>query len=153
MMKSLVLFALLALCPAQVWAFSGRVDAVHDGDTITVDGTRVRLQGIDAPELKQRHGPESRDFLAGMVLDREVHVDVEETDKYGRKVAWVSLPDGTRVNAEMVKAGQAWVYRKYCRDCPLMRLAETAARWRGLGLWADPRPKAPWQWRKQHRRP
>ncbi len=137
---------------AQAWAFSGTVERVHDGDTITVDGTRVRLYGIDAPELAQPGGKDSRDFLASLVLGREVRVWKKDKDDYGRVVGVVILPDGREANAELVKAGHAWVYTKYCRGCYGLKIAQTSARFRGLGLWAAKRPVPPWQWRKSHRR-
>lgn len=147
----LALVALLALCTASAHAFTGKVESVHDGDTITVDGVRVRLSGIDAPELAQPGGRASREYLAAMVLGAPVEIIPQDRDKYGRVVAEVRL-EGTDVNAEMVKAGHAWVYRQYCHTCFGLRMAETAARWRGIGLWADPSPVPPWMWRKQHRR-
>ncbi|GFK93540.1 hypothetical protein NNJEOMEG_01374 [Fundidesulfovibrio magnetotacticus] len=144
---------LLSVVAAQAWAFSGRVSNVHDGDTITVDGTRVRLYGIDAPELAQPGGHASRDFLASLVEGRSVEVKVVDTDAYGRKVGLVRAPGADDVNAAMVKAGHAWVYRKYCQNCYAMLLAEKLARYRSLGLWDEPgKPVPPWVWRKRHGR-
>ena len=149
---ALAVFLVLTLCSAQAWAFLARVVAVHDGDTITVDdGVRVRLFGIDAPELAQEGGRESRRYLAELVLHQRVELTVKDTDQYGRGVAQVRLEDGRDVNALMVQAGHAWVYRKFCRPCYGMRMDETAAKWKGLGLWAQSRPVPPWVWRKRHK--
>ncbi|WP_243311917.1 thermonuclease family protein [Fundidesulfovibrio agrisoli] len=142
----------LILAASAAWAFEGTVQRVADGDTITVEGVHVRLFGIDAPELAQLDGREARDYLSHLALGKRVDVREKDIDAYGRTVAVVLLPDGSELNSEMVRAGHAWVYRNYCRPCYGLRLAETAARLRGLGLWADPAPVPPWQWRKHHRR-
>jgi len=143
----------LLFVAAQAWAFTGNVVNVHDGDTITVGETRVRLHGIDAPELNQPGGRQSRDFLASLVDGKQVEVSVQDTDGYGRKVGLVRVRGVGDVNAAMVEAGHAWVYRKYCDGCYGMRLAEGLARYRKLGLWAGPgKPVPPWTWRKRHGR-
>ena len=70
-------------------------------------------------------------------------------DKYGRTLAHVLLPDGTHVNHELVKEGWCWWYRKYApRDTELEGL-EREARDAKKGLWADPEPVPPWEWRKR----
>ncbi|MFZ5425740.1 MAG: thermonuclease family protein [Thermodesulfobacteriota bacterium] len=152
MRKALAQTLVMLLLAAQAWAFTGRVENVHDGDTVTVDGRRVRLHGIDAPELAQPGGERSREFLEALVLGRQVRVTPKDRDDYGRIVGVVVLPEGLDVNAEMVKAGHAWVYSKYCRGCYGLKLAQASARMRGLGLWSEPGPIPPWQWRKTHRR-
>lgn len=150
MKKLLVAILILTALAAQAWAQT--VTKVHDGDTVTVGETHVRLFGIDAPELRQAGGKAARDFLASLVLDKTVRLDVQDTDAYGRTVARVLLPDGREAGYEMVKAGHAWVYRKYCRRCYGMLAAEAWARARGLGLWSEDRPMAPWRWRKLYGR-
>jgi len=147
---ALVLVALLAA--AEALAFSGTVEKVHDGDTVTVEGVRVRLFGIDAPELSQPGGRQSRDYLASLALGRVVRIERRDTDAYGRLVGVVVLPGGDEAGAMMVKAGHAWVYTLYCDRCYGLKLAQAAARMRGLGLWAAPRPVPPWKWRKTHGR-
>lgn len=145
-------FLMLTACASQAGDFVGFVQKVHDGDTITVDGVKVRLYGIDAPELSQPGGEASRDHLRALLRGQRVKVAVMDKDAYGRTVGRLFLPDGSDVCAEMVRAGHAWVYRKYCRDCRDLLAAEALARWRGIGLWSEEAPTPPWQWRKQHRR-
>ena len=60
--------------------------------------------------------------------------------------------DGLDVNRELVAQGVAWVYRKYSDDAELLRL-EAEAKQNGLGLWADPNPIPPWEWRRGRRGP
>lgn len=152
--KSLALIASLILTAwtVQAWAFTAMVERVHDGDTVTVDATRIRLYGIDAPELAQAGGKASRSYLSSLVEGERVEVIPRDIDAYGRTVAVLRLPDGRDVNALMVAAGHAWVYTQYCRNCYAMSLSQTVARFKGLGLWSGKRPVPPWVWRKKHRR-
>lgn len=151
MKKTLTAALILTVLSAQAWAFTGAVTRVHDGDTLTVDGRRVRLFGIDAPELDQPGGAASREYLARLVQGRSVEVVEKDIDAYGRVVGVVLAHDGREVNAMMVRAGHAWVYRTYCRDCAELKRDEALARREGLGLWGEPRPVPPWKWRKQSR--
>ncbi len=138
--------------PAEV--LSGRVTRVGDGDTLTLrtdDGkqVKVRLYGLDAPELDQKYGPEARDFLNTLVLNRDVRVEQQTIDQYGRVVGLV-FDSGLSLNLTLVASGQAWVYERYCRlpVCDRMRAEEAQARQKKLGLWRDDAPQPPWQWRK-----
>ena len=146
----LILFILL---PRSVFAWQGKVVHVSDGDTITVlhEGLeeKIRLYGVDTPEKGQAFGQKAKDFTANMVAGRLVDVQREDTDRYGRTVAIVSIA-GKCLNEELVKAGYAWQYRKYCKEsfCRRWLEFETTARQNKLGLFADPDAIAPWDWRK-----
>jgi micrococcal nuclease len=72
---------------------------------------------------------------------------VKGTDRYGRLIADVILPDGKILNEELLKAGLAWWFRKYSRDERLAQL-ESAAKEARYGIWADASPIAPWDYRK-----
>lgn len=157
-MRKLALLVAL-LCAAITHAnevIVGRVVKVSDGDTITVltatkDQVKVRLHGIDAPESKQPFGEKSRLALAELVAGKDATVTVETKDKYGRVVGRV-IVGKTDANLAQVAAGMAWWYRAYARKDTTLRDAETAAREAKLGLWIDPHPVPPWDWRKQQRR-
>ena len=128
----------------------GRVIGVHDGDTVTllISGNhqiKVRLAQIDAPELDQAFGQQSKRSLSAIVFNKTIKVEKETTDKYGRTVGTL-LVDGLDANKEQVKLGMAWVYRKYLHDQSLMSLEETA-RQSKVGLWTDGNPMAPWDYR------
>ncbi|MEY2699816.1 MAG: hypothetical protein RIQ52_571 [Pseudomonadota bacterium] len=129
---------------------TGKVVSVHDGDTITllIEGKktfRIRLAQIDAPETGQAYGERSRDNLAGKVAGQSLRVEVSATDRYGRTVGTLFL--GQRdINREQLADGMAWVYRQYLKDKSLLEI-ERSARERGLGLWADPHPIPPWEFR------
>jgi len=139
----------------------GRVVRIADGDTITVlDGAnaqhRIRLQGIDAPESHQAFGTQSKNSLSDMIFDREVTVEYDKIDQYGRIVGKILL-DGKDINLEQIKAGMAWHYKEYQReqsptDRDLYAHAEDEARNAHRGLWADADPVEPGAFRKEQKR-
>ena len=131
-----------------------KVVKVVDGDTIHVmdadKGTsRVRLHGIDTPERRQPYYRKATDALAAMVAGRQVTLVYQDTDRYGRIVATVLLPDGTNVNLRMVEQGWAWWYQRYAPEDKALQTAQQRAREGRLGLWADENPVAPWDWRRR----
>ena len=128
----------------------GRVVGVHDGDTVTLlmVGNRqikVRLAQIDAPELDQAFGQQSKQSLSAMVFNKTIKVEKETIDKYGRTVGTLLIGD-VDANKEQIKLGMAWVYRKYLHDESLLPIEEVA-RQAMVGLWADVNPMAPWDYR------
>jgi endonuclease YncB( thermonuclease family) len=151
-----------ALFPTAVAALadvlSGRIVAVADGDTLTVlDSARrqhkVRLAGIDAPEKKQPFGTVSRQSLAQLTHGKQVLVEWYKRDRYGRLVGKVYVGN-LDVNLEQVRRGLAWHYLEYASEqAPADRTAysvtEYGARSARRGLWADPRPVPPWEWRQR----
>lgn len=157
---SVVCAAILCLLwPAMAGAWPAQVMRVHDGDTVLVAPTydttspmRLRLYGIDAPELRQPGGKASKAALKTLLpAGAAIEVIPRGEGKYGRSVALISH-DGRIVNGLMVESGHAWVYAKYCRDalCRQWNRAQKEAARQRLGLWAGEKPVAPWQWRKGH---
>lgn len=140
---------------------TGRVVRIADGDTVTVLDAenaqhRIRLQGIDAPESRQAFGTQSKKNLSTLIFDREVTVEFDKTDQYGRIVGRILL-DGKDINLEQVKAGMAWHYKEYQReqspeDRELYARAEDEARGARRGLWADADPIEPSAFRKEQKR-
>lgn len=152
-MRALVAIAVIFLPVTAVAELSGRVVAVHDGDTLTVSSqgkkVRVRLDGIDAPELEQRYGKSSRSALSRLCRGKQAVVDERGKNEEGLVLASVTCA-GVDANAEQVKQGLAWVFRTYLPlGSPLYEL-ETNARLMQRGLWRDKDPTPPWDWRKQH---
>ena len=125
---------------------------VLDGDTIEVlhntRAERIRLNGIDCPEKGQAYGKRAKQAASELVFGKEVTLQTYGKDKYGRTIADVLLPDGTNVNHTLVKDGWCWWYRKYAPRDVILEELETRARAVGIGLWADPHPVPPWEWRK-----
>lgn len=150
------LLVLPALASAETLA--GRVVGVTDGDTITVLGAgnvqeRIRLAGIDAPEKKQPFGQASKLSLSNLVYDRLVTVEWRKRDRYRRIVGQVFV-GGRDAGLEQIRAGMAWHYLKYqSEQAPDDRTryagAEVEAKGARRGLWRDPDPIPPWDWRHQ----
>lgn len=136
--------------------FSGQVVSVLDGDTIEVlhsnSAERIRLNGIDCPEKGQAYGKRAKQATSQLVFGKEVTLQTHGKDKYGRTIADVLLPDGTNINHELVKNGWCWWYRKYAPGNVILDELERRARGAGVGLWADPAPIPPWEWREHQRR-
>lgn len=153
-----VLLAVIALANGETW--TGKVVGIQDGDTITIlrNGrqARVRLDGVDCPELGQPFGRNARERVSALAFGRVVVVRESSgragRDGYGRVLGQVILPDGRNLNRLLVAEGQAWWYRRYApRDIGLAGLEERAREAR-LGLWADEDPQPPWLWRSLRRK-
>ncbi len=135
-------------CPADRIDEQVRVAHVHDGDTLVLrDGRKVRLIGINAPELPREDDPgqpyaeESRDALRGLFAppddELDLRYDGERFDRYGRLLAHLYRRDGTSVHAWLLERGYAVAIavppNLESQDC--YRRAEEHARKAGLGLW------------------
>ena len=131
----------------------GILVGVTDGDTVDVrldsGMVRIRLHAIDAPERGQAHGQAAKQALSALVFGKAVQVEPFEQDRYDRLVARLWLGD-LDVNAEMIKRGYAWVYRRYADD-PAYCAFEKSARDLRRGLWVPSQPPviAPWEWRRR----
>ena len=140
----------------------GRVVKVADGDTITILSTpgragsmnppssaptqhKIRLYGIDAPESHQAFGQKSKHHLSSLVFGKDVRVAYKSRDKYGRILGTVYV-DGLDINLEMIRAGLAWHYKRF-DSTPAYAAAESEARQNRRGLWSDPNPIPPEQFR------
>lgn len=134
---------------AQSW--SGKCNGVSDGDTITAlrdnEPVKIRLNGIDCPEKGQPFGARAKQPTSDMAFGKTVRIDPVTTDRYGRTVAWVSV-NGESLNKGLVRAVLAWWYRKYARDDTELERLENEAREAKRGLWVDPNPVPPWEWRR-----
>lgn len=136
--------------------FTGKVVGVSDGDTIKVlrlgKQVRVRLSGIDCPEKRQAFGKRAKRFTSDLVFAKIVTVKVMDIDRYKRIVGEVILEDGTNLNHALVRAGLAWWYQRYAPDDKKLERLEQTARQKKRGLWADPDPVPPWEFRKKRRK-
>jgi endonuclease YncB( thermonuclease family) len=150
-----LLFLSLALVSLAADTFTGKVVGVSDGDIISVmrggRAVKVRLHGIDCPEKKQAFGTRAKRFTSEMAFGMEVEIRVQTTDRYGRIVGEVILPDGISLNKQLVYLGLAWWYRKYAPNDRTLKALEAGAREAKRGLWADEDPVPPWEWRRRER--
>jgi endonuclease YncB( thermonuclease family) len=157
---ALALLLILVHSVASAGTLTGRVVRVTDGDTIVVlDANnaqhKIRLTGIDAPERKQAFGTKSKEHLSDSVAGKFVVVDYDKRDYYKRILGKVLL-NGEDMNLEQVRAGLAWHYKKYQKeqtpsDRALYSAMEIEARESKRGLWRDPEPAPPWEYRKRKR--
>jgi micrococcal nuclease len=128
-----------------------RVEAVHDGDTVTcrdAEGRswKIRLVGIDAPEHGQPYGDASRRALARKLADGLVRVEGDARDQHGRLLGTLRLGERD-LNRELVAEGMAWAFGGF-RAADDLVAAEAVARRERRGLWADPDPVPPREWRE-----
>ena len=152
---------------AATQTFDARVVGVADGDTITVlDANkvqhRIRLAGIDAPEKGQPFAERSKQTLRRMVMGRNARIEWDEQDRYGRLVGkvWVTpagincaqepCPKTLDAGRAQLTVGLAWHYlgrHQDEEDSLAYEFDEMEARARRVGLWSEPDPVAPWDWR------
>ena len=153
-MKTFAFFCLLALPTlAADTMIVGKVVGVHDSDSLTLrtinETLKVRLFGIDTPELGQPFGNNAKQALSSMVFGKSVTISSSGKDRYDRTLGVVFLGNGN-VNAQMIRMGMAWHYKQYSDSVPMQGF-EDYARANRIGLWSDPNPIAPWDWRKGKR--
>jgi len=156
--KVLLWTLVIAVCAAHAAStksdWQGTVSHVTDGDTLWVrpqgggEPRKIRVQGIDAPEICQLYGEAARSALTAHVLGQRVQVDVQRVDQYGRLLALITL-QGQDIGAWMVSQGHAWSYR-YRRDGGPYAAQESQARLQGRGLFASAEPERPRDFRKRH---
>jgi endonuclease YncB( thermonuclease family) len=137
------------------------VVGITDGDTVVVLDSddqfhEIRLKGIDAPELRQVFGDISRAYLARKLAGKEVTIEWQKRDRYGRLVGKVLL-DGRDICLEQIKAGLAWHYKKFENeqdeaDQNLYAEAEQYTRSQRWGLWRESNQIPPWDFRAQQSR-
>lgn len=153
----LLFLLFLTATPARSELLTGKVVNVADGDTITILDTnktqhKIRLYGIDSPEKAQDFGNAAKKYTSSLTAGKTAEVISYDTDRYGRTVG-VVMVNGVNVNQSLINAGYAWQYRAYCKEsfCDGWLGLEQEARNSKLGLWVDPNPVAPWEWRKDKR--
>ena len=142
---------------ADLAQFTGTVIAIAEGDTITVlnadkQHVKIRLYGIDCPEIGQAFGNHAKQSTSDAVFGKRVTVQPTGTDRYGRMVAIVLMPDGNSLNEHLVRDGLAWVYPQFCireEICAPLTKLEQAVKLSKRGLWIDKEPVPPWEWRRK----
>lgn len=131
----------------------GKVIGIADGDTFTLlmqenQKVRIRLYGIDCPEKAQDFGQVAKQKLSDLIFNRQVKIVKKYDDRYGRAVALVYDEKNNCINEEMLRAGLAWHFTRYDSNTAWQQLQDEAQAKR-IGLWSDPHPTPPWQWRKR----
>lgn len=143
------LFGLTLALPAEGW--KGKVIGIADGDTITIlhggKPEKVRIAGIDCPERKQPFGEKAKLTTSRLVYGKVVDVHTQKKDRYGRTIADVLFASNRNLSHELLRNGFAWWYQSLApKQLELGRL-QWYAKSRRIGLWIDPAPIAPWNFR------
>ena len=156
-MKSLLLsfflFLTSSVCYGQT--LTGKVVKIADGDTFTIlaEGNKqvkVRFHGIDCPESNQDFGTKAKQFTSELAFAKTVNIQVLDTDRYGRTIGIVTLPDGRVLNEELLRVGLAWHYKHYDKSDKYAQL-ENHARVNKIGVWSMKNAVAPWEFRRMGR--
>jgi endonuclease YncB( thermonuclease family) len=135
--------------------------SIYDGDTLRVRSQsgqvlKVRFACVDAPELKQPLGQESRNYLRSIVAKggNKVKLQPITVDRYGRTVAQLWNNSGL-IQSQMAVAGMAYGYEQYKKDCPnwaAIESTQTQAQNEKVGIWKLPNGgEKPWDYRKSKR--
>jgi endonuclease YncB( thermonuclease family) len=169
-----ILVVLLLASAAHAKNLSGRVLSVESGDMITVEDAKkkrhkVRLSGVDAPEKAQPFARQAEQHLSRLVDGKPVTVGYKKYDRYGRILGKVMVaapnacpavqldcPKTLDAGLALIAVGLAWHHKQYAEEQPpedheRYGFAEWDARARRAGLWADPKPMPPWEWRRVKR--
>jgi micrococcal nuclease len=139
---------------------NGKIIKIIDGDTVYFqannddDYKKLRLVGIDAPEMKQPFGQESRQCLANLINNKMVQIITYGEDRYKRTLAKIII-EKIDINQAMIKNGCAWFYRRYKNtlgkdDQVMYDKAEIFAIENKKGLFSNQEAEAPWVWRKKY---
>jgi endonuclease YncB( thermonuclease family) len=136
----------------------GRITGIVEGDTIKVQilakpQIKVRIAFIDAPEKGQAFDQRAKQAMNELVLGKDVVLQPYTIDRSGRLVARVFI-DGQDAGLELLKQGLCWVYEKHVGEASALvqtryRNAQDVAQAQKAGLWQDPAPVPPWEWRKK----
>ena len=144
------LFLFLASAAVAAEPITGKVIRIVDGDTLVIlvgtEQVKIRLAQIDTPERGQPWSSRAKQALSALAFGKVEPVTV---DRYGRTIGELFV-GGVHINRQMVRDGDAWVYRKYVTDNSLLDL-ENEARAGKRGLWGLPESDRlpPWEWRRR----
>lgn len=141
---------------SSIRSLSCRVIGVSDGDTLTCllksnKSMKIRLAGIDAPEKAQPFGHKSRQLLANLLYKRNVTLRIQGYDRYHRILATVYDEQNRNINLIMLQQGMAWVYQGYKKNSDYL-YAQQQAQQKKLGLWSEPYPISPQEWRRRYKK-
>ena len=141
MLSKFILLIFLFSVPFSIYASEDGIYRAIDGDTIAVGSEKIRLLGIDAPELNQNCydkkgrgwscGESAKSFLEGLMIGKSINCEIHSKDKYKRSLG-VCFGDKINLNREIVKAGYAVAYVRYSN---MFKAEETIAKESRIGVW------------------
>ncbi|MFL2932498.1 MAG: thermonuclease family protein [bacterium] len=134
----------------------GEVSFVPDGDTIHLKKNfkkfKIRLYGIDCPEIKQLGGVSAKRRVKELIFKKKVKVESKGYDRYGRVIGKVFIEGKIDLGLVLVTEGFCWWYTKYAKNNLSLSKAELNARKKKIGVWGHNDPLPPWEWRKLRRK-
>lgn len=152
MNKLTFLFLLISsICISQT--YTGKVIGIKDGDTVVVlDSlnyqTTLRIAEVDCPEKSQAFGTKAKQFTSDEIYLKQIKYIVTDIDSYGRSIAKIYYENNKYLSAEIIRNGFSWQYKKYSTSKLLAKLEEEA-RQNKRGLWIDPNPIYPSDFRRK----
>lgn len=155
-MKKYFLILLIFLTASSLYcqnSFFGKVIGIKDGDTVVVldslnNQTTLRLAEVDCPEKNQAFGTKAKQFTSDQIYLKIVKYIVTDVDRYGRSIAKIYYNNNKYLSEEIIKNGFGWQYKKYSISILLAKLEEEARK-NKRGLWIDPNPIYPSDWRRK----
>ncbi len=158
MLKNFIIVLIIILVASVSPAFAmnpffGVVKKIIDGDSLLiVSGEKtieVRLYGVDCPEYNQPFSHAAKALVRKSFYGKKVLIQPQYYDNYKRMVAIVEY-GGQTLNGELVEAGLAWVYPRYCRKeiCKSWSTSQNSAINKKQGIWSTTDPVSPWKWKR-----
>ena len=136
---------------------TGKTVQIYSGDTIEIlvdqNPVRVHMYGIDCPEGYQAFALEAKEYTSKLAYGKVVTIHVTNSDRRGGKIGTVMLPGEKSLNCELIKAGLAWWNQYSAPDDRILQALEKSARNSRVGLWSDPDPVPPWEYKKSIQTP
>ena len=154
MKKQIIFFFFIIFC-VNIYSqtFTGKVIGIKDGDTVVVlDSlnyqTTLRLAEVDCPEKSQAFGTKAKQFTSDEIYLKQIKYIVTDIDRYGRSIAKIYYDNNKYLSEEIIRNGFGWQYKRYSTSKLLAKL-EAEARKNKRGLWIDPNPIYPSDWRRK----
>lgn len=150
----ILFFYILLLCSFCIHSQTGKVIKVKDGDTIVIIDTTntqhtIRIADIDCPEKGQPFGTKAKNFTSDEIFGKIVTIESKGIDRFGRTIGFV-LYNNKNLSFELLKSGLAWHYKYYSKNKEMAKI-EVVAKKNKIGLWIDPNPINPYNWRRNKR--
>jgi micrococcal nuclease len=146
-----IFFLISSICFSQT--YTGKVIGIKDGDTVVVldslnNQTTIRLAEVDCPEKAQAFGTKAKQFTSDEVYLKQVKYIVTDIDRYGRSIAKIYYDNNKYLSEEIIRNGFGWQYKRYSTSILLAKLEEEARK-NKRGLWIDPNPIYPSDFRRK----
>jgi endonuclease YncB( thermonuclease family) len=143
---------LVSTCLFPKEVLSGKIVTVIDGNTVELvaednETYKIKLHGIDCPQLGQEYGDKAKRYLERLLLDRPVSVEMKGKDRWGTRLGIVIIDGEVDPRYELLKEGLAWTAE--VNPNPELEGIRAKAKELGKGLWKDPNPTPPWKYRRQ----